>query len=788
MIHFERGDWLGQVFAFHGTIVESLWWPTLLYFFYCTAMFLLGAAMEERYDKDKLVVDDHGSVRFLGGFVSFLLIFQLNESYGRFTHGITLTADFFSHLYGALAVVFAYMRREAADNPPFLASALIGDPARRSLGRTGLPGLPPDAPEWQLRERMALEAIAAEVHVLRLILAIGVSLRFHVRIAEHVLSGGQLPLETVQLLLFDLHRVRGLLLPNEQAIVDQACGLYLEDKEVPSRGGKMECNFRVRLHYHRERPAPPAEGERRLRRLVSGMENTFQPESTFHLESDFRPGSAGMALPLLLVQLLRRHLAKVMLAQWGFRERVANVVEHNLEGVCKSFECLERLITLPFPLAYLQHSKLLFLMFTAVYPLCLGTDLGFWANCISPSLIFFALLGFEVLADELENPLGTGPTDLNIMEMVHALEVRAFKAFEVAETLREALREDEKSFLEELGVPPALPHPVPASTRERLQRSRRFSQHFCWVRLPEHVLRDVGRQDVGLPQDLSTPRKLETSLHTFYDGGRRLRRFICRRRQAHCADYGELGGEDNSGAAQGGFWGGVVGSWWGKDSNAAWQDFLGDCMTHFVCLRSQESAMRSICDEMEGCVDEEPIARADTVLDEPSVEVRLASRLTGAVAALAEGSGLAADAAHFPTLARAMTGFGTAQMPTSPWQTMPPKVEEEPCLLSASRSSSGALSPGPKEQLPTKRRKYTAHSAQLAEFAKHFAPRASNELGGERESAREPGEIPEEEIDPSSGRFESDDLDHLQEDSSGSGDGGGTWEELEKPGGRRRSC
>jgi len=318
----------------------------------------------------------------------------------------------------------------------------------------------------------------------------------------------------------------------------------------------------------------------------------------------------GMAIPVLLVQLLRGHVAKAARTahgpNWGYPERLVNVLENHLSGVCASFEHLERLITLPFPLAYLQHSKILFLIFALVYPLCIDIEFGLWANVISPCIIFFALLGFELLADEMENPLGNGYTDLSVLEMIHALEIRASKAFALTETRQVALQEDARGLLKGLGLAvPPLPEP-PDAVGERLERCRRFSQHFCWLPLPPHVVCEMARQETVLPPDLSTPReheRLPPGLHLIQDGGRKLRRCWQRRRRASSGpDYGMLQGSEEEAVET------------EKDAKE-WQEFLANSVSHFVCLRSQEETMRSICAEMQGCLSEE--ARHHRTVSDP---------------------------------------------------------------------------------------------------------------------------------------------------------------------------
>merc|ERR1719375_946227 len=101
----------------------------------------------------------------------------------------------------------------------------------------------------------------------------------------------------------------------------------------------------------------------------------------------------------------------------------------------------------PTPLPYLQHCRMLFLIFSIAFPLSMETSKGFFFNIGLPLMIFWAIMGFEVLAASLENPLGNDEVDMNLFEKIHSLEVNAEQIFDATEvydgSLHEALERTE---------------------------------------------------------------------------------------------------------------------------------------------------------------------------------------------------------------------------------------------------------------------------------------------------------------------------------------------------------
>merc|ERR1719162_2240906 len=87
----------------------------------------------------------------------------------------------------------------------------------------------------------------------------------------------------------------------------------------------------------------------------------------------------------------------------------------------------------PTPLPYLQHCRVLFFVFAVVFPMSMDTSKGLFDNVMLPLMIFWAIMGFEVLSGLLENPLGNDEVDMNLYEKVHSLEVNAEQIFNATE-------------------------------------------------------------------------------------------------------------------------------------------------------------------------------------------------------------------------------------------------------------------------------------------------------------------------------------------------------------------
>lgn len=478
MIRFDRSGYFGPLLAIEGGILQELFQPTLYYGSYTLVVFVT-----QTISGVENVIEDHtkSGLHFIGGFVSFLLIFRLNQCYDRFVNGQRLCSEFFNSLENMLGIACAY----------------IGH------------WLPADVPEEAQHT-----AANSKAHIARLILATSAAFRFHTRIADGSITGTPFDDEEVPQVLFDYGRVHGLLLPEESRLVNSLSGLYLDADPVATSGAPgrpvFDANYRqmhpdqwryslrARLHYKRDRVDRGPAGSWPL-----GFEDSQRHEQA---------ETIGVALPLVIIGLLRHELLKPLSkvtgeTPWGYPERVLNLMEVYLKSVTNCLQDLDRLITVPLSLPYLQHCKIVFLFFVIVYPLIMDLSKGFWANVVVPVVIFFSLLGFETLADQLENPLGNDHIDVNVLQMMHSLDISANAIFRVEEGARRKLQANmataERYWA---GQATKLDVHLAADPEEGLSvdtaRIGRFSTFFRWEPLP-HLMQGylaetfLSQHDIG---------------------------------------------------------------------------------------------------------------------------------------------------------------------------------------------------------------------------------------------------------------------------------------------------
>mmetsp|Transcript_140489 Transcript_140489/g.436857 ORF Transcript_140489/g.436857 Transcript_140489/m.436857 type:complete len:617 (+) Transcript_140489:3-1853(+) len=479
MIRYVRRSWFSQLYRWRGGSLQKIWIQTLAYCIYCVAIFL-------QRQKNAIVADTPGSLKLLGSFATFSLVFTLNQCYSRYIQGVNLTAELFSTLMSMNHLACCY------------AGAAQG----------GLESLSPE----QLRL-----TVATQVHVARLTLAIAVAFALHRYTVESAVTGKAITDDCHVAILFQLTRLRGLLLEPEVPLVDASTGLLVAratpDSETRRCGGRccvcgcsgscccaggtpMRLWVNFRFHSGLLCPElsplfPPHEGRVESSSRANCMRQV-SGESIDSQEDGFGAWQVmGTSLMLPLAQLLRHHIAAATCKPWGFPERFLNLFEGNLQHVTRVIDGLEELVSMPLPMAYLQQRKMLFLAFIFVYPMTLPNADGWWTNVITPSLIFMAMAGFESVAEMLENPLGDDSEDLNIDEMLHDFEVRVSKALGIAEERMGRLQEASQELLEQMPLPGDSPKAMPSEHVDelrRLSRSWGFDAHFVWRPVPPQVL------------------------------------------------------------------------------------------------------------------------------------------------------------------------------------------------------------------------------------------------------------------------------------------------------------
>lgn len=480
MIHFNRTHWWSPVFVFFGGILPLLISRGLLYLAYLFSAYAISVYAAQ-YGYELVLVEATGGLHLSVHVVSFLLVFRLHQANDRYRDGLYLTAEMFSNLNQLMTLTVTSLN--GSHGRPLQLKALGTDAMKH--------------------DTHAELAICVKVHAVRLCLAFAVAFKVHCHMAEAQVDGGEIPEDCMVRIIFGYLRLKGLLYSKEQAYLDECFSIFEESIENAFGLGKCCCtgpcscsccDFQDDKHYYCEMNKYRSSEERRgPHAFFEGNESDDNRSlSEENYETD---GRAMNPLPLIVMQFLRDALNQAVSQPWGYPERTLNLIEFHIGKVLVCFGQLDCLIQVPPLVSYLQHCRVLLWFFALTYPMSVPVEEGLWANVTTPWLLFIALVGFEKLAERLENPVGDDDTDLNVLEFIHSLEVSASRVFELSELRKENMR---KSFLRPLSGASkgALPADPPYLKEMQSQQRADFSTYFAWMPMPlqtiEYILEKAG--------------------------------------------------------------------------------------------------------------------------------------------------------------------------------------------------------------------------------------------------------------------------------------------------------
>jgi len=90
----------------------------------------------------------------------------------------------------------------------------------------------------------------------------------------------------------------------------------------------------------------------------------------------------------------------------------------------------ERILKTPIPYSYAVYIKVFITAYGLMLPFGLYDDFGLYSVPLV-MFIFFAMLGLELMAEEIEEPFGTDCNDLSTADMAHNIKNNVFEIFEV---------------------------------------------------------------------------------------------------------------------------------------------------------------------------------------------------------------------------------------------------------------------------------------------------------------------------------------------------------------------
>jgi putative membrane protein len=116
-----------------------------------------------------------------------------------------------------------------------------------------------------------------------------------------------------------------------------------------------------------------------------------------------------------------------------------NIREHtkallNIAGAC------ERIRKTPIPFSYNVYLKLFITIYSVCLPFALVPLFSYWA-VIVVGFIFFAFIGLELMAEEIEDPFGLDCNDLPIGDIAHTIKNNVFEIFELKQIEQQESKE-----------------------------------------------------------------------------------------------------------------------------------------------------------------------------------------------------------------------------------------------------------------------------------------------------------------------------------------------------------
>lgn len=462
MIRYTKDNAL-TVLYWWGGINREILPKAIQYLFFLSALYLFQttANLNFTFYTDSQLF--HTTLKGILSFLVFLLVFRLNQCMSRHYAAVSLVTDLFHCLERLTVDLCLHLRGDNGESYGAPVAAGGHASSHHEPHRTETMSA------WAC-ERMAL---AAKVNCIRLILAYGVSMILHFQLLDAASdSNGELDDSEVEQVVFLYCRLRCLLYNEEMHLLDNGLSI-LKD----SSGG--ETIYRAEVNRFRLLGDPGCE------QLIG------YPEKDRH-----NGGVTVVPAPKIIMNILMRALQRPSDQQWGYESRLWNLFWRDTLRIINVSLHLESIIMSPTPLPYLQHCRILFLLFAIAFPLSVDCSKGPVHNIFLPLVIFWAITGFEVLSASLENPLGNDEVDMNLYEKIHSLEVNAEEIFNATEIyqapLYYALERTENLVMGEADAEscrnrdPGSQVRVPSTDPSKL-----FRTYFHWTPMPTLLLGDL---------------------------------------------------------------------------------------------------------------------------------------------------------------------------------------------------------------------------------------------------------------------------------------------------------
>lgn len=349
MIVYDHNSWLGSLLRIQGTVMHSIFVPVCCVGAWAYLVQLLAMLYPPLCDLSKDVGATH---KMLGTFVSFFLIFRTNQAYLRYWH-----------CNETLKIIMIGARELHSQFLVYIKG-----------GRN----VKDDSEKFESYERIAAQA---KIDCTRYLLGYCTAFKLHSRIAYTGYHEGEIDEEEKEQVDFDRARLRGLLTPEEYAIIDNVLRICDE---------------------------PLIRGE-------------AYPVST----------EVACRACHIMIFFLRSLCGRVSVAShhWGWFERCLNLVDIGIAGLMQAFEEMDQNITTPLPLPYCHLCKWLMFLYLLFYPIaCHVEGQAFLVNTVMAMVIAVAMCGIEAISMEIEDPFGDDDNDFDVMRIISGIEDSIYEA------------------------------------------------------------------------------------------------------------------------------------------------------------------------------------------------------------------------------------------------------------------------------------------------------------------------------------------------------------------------
>lgn len=104
-------------------------------------------------------------------------------------------------------------------------------------------------------------------------------------------------------------------------------------------------------------------------------------------------------------------------------------IRHNTNALLDILGACERIKKTPIPFSYAVYIKVFIVAYSILLPFALVAEFGLW-TIPTVMLVFFAFIGIELMAEEIEEPFGLDCNDLPTASIAHTIKNNVFEILE----------------------------------------------------------------------------------------------------------------------------------------------------------------------------------------------------------------------------------------------------------------------------------------------------------------------------------------------------------------------